>query len=275
MSRQAEAEAASPREYVLFSRREEVDNLLLEQYIAAMDRALIGSIPDSNRRDLLDETRAHLEQSIRMGVERGRSLLESTQSALERYGSAQSNADDYIASWFEGQSRTPMTRRFGRANLISYGIFQLLVVVYYLILQINVFLPGESVYRIPFSPAEVRNVWPNPLPFPDFSVRFFILIGYPLLAPILGGWLVGRLTPVRAASAVYRGLTPLILISFVMGALLLPMTEGLLFALLQVAFWLPAGCLTAHLSSKSARSWRCKAHDASADSLEHSHSTEK
>lgn len=262
-------------EYHLFPSESGSENLLVEQYIAAMDRALTGSIPDSTRRDLLDETRTHLDQAIRTGKERGLDTLESTQAAIDRYGPAQENALDYLQSWFQNESRTPLTRRFGRSNLISYGIFQMLVVIYYLILQINVFLPGESIYQIPFSPAEVRNVWPDPLPFPDFSVRFFILIGYPLLAPILGGLIVGRMVPSKAAAAVYRGLMPLILISFVMGALLLPMTEGLLFALLQVAFWLPVGCLTAHLSSKLARSWRCRAHVASANSLKHSHSLEK
>lgn len=262
-------------EYRLFTGTPVPENLLLEQYIAAMDRVLQGSVPDSTRRDLLDETQAHLEHAVRTGLERGKSLLESTQSAIDRYGPAKENALDYMASWFQSESRTPMTRKVGRANLISYGIFQMLVVIYYLILQIHVFLPGESMYRIPFSPAQVRDVWPNPLPFPDFSARFFILIGYPLLAPLLGGLIIGCLIPAKAASAVYRGLMPLILISFVMGALLLPMTEGLLFALLQVAFWLPVGCLTAHFSSNLARSWRCRAHVASAISLEHSHSLEK
>lgn len=275
MSQPASAEVGEQKEYILFASSPPSENLLLEQYIAAMDRALTSSIPDSSRCDLLDETRAHLEQSVRTGVERGNSLLQSTQAAIERYGSAASNAAEYIESWFEGQGRTPMSRRFGRANLISYGIFQMLEVIYFLILQVNVFLPGESVYQIPFSPAEVRTVWPTPLPFPDLSLRFFVLIGYPLIAPILGGWLVGRILPVKAAAAVYRGLVPLILISFVMGALLLPMTEGLLFALLQVAFWLPVGCFTAHLSSQIARKSRCRAHDASAKSLKHSYFMEK
>lgn len=267
--------ARHAEEFVLFSTETSSNNLLLEQYIAAMDRALLGSIPDSNRRDLLDETRNHLEHSVRTGVERGKTLLDSTQDAIDRYGSARSNADDYLSSWFDGQVHTPLTKQFGRTNLISFGIFQLLEVAYFLILQLHVFLPGDGIYRIPFSPAEVRAVWPSPLPFPDMSAHFFVLIGYPLIAPIIGGWLVGRLVPAKAGAAVYRGLVPLILISFVMGALLLPMTEGLLFALLQVAFWLPVGCFTAHLSSNLARSSRFRAHNASANSSEHSYFMEK
>lgn len=275
MSPQAELQNRQAKKYILFSEEGASGNLLLEQYIAGLDRALTGSIPDSYRRDLLEETQTHLEQAVRAGVERGQSLLDSTQSAIDRYGSAASNARDYIESWFQGEPRSPMTKRFGRANLISYGIFQMIEVIYFLVLQLNVFMPNESIYRIPFSPAEVRSVWPSPLPFPDMSVEFLILVGYPLLAPLVGGWLVGRLVPVRAAAAVYRGLVPLILISFVMGALLLPMTEGLLFALFQLAFWLPVGCFTAYLSSFLARRSRCRAHDASANSLKHSHFTEK
>lgn len=251
------------------------ENLLLEQYLQDLEKGLGGVIASDAADSFLAETRAHLEQAIRSHRESGLSLLESTQRALDRYGSAKANADDYVASWFQYKAQTPMTKRLGRANLISFGLFQMAEVIYFLILQIDVFLPGESVYRIPFSPAQVRSVWPEPLPFPDISLRFFVLVGYPLIAPLAAGWLVGRMIPVRAAGAVYRGLMPLILVSFVMGALLLPMTEGLLFALFQVAFWLPVGCFTAHISSLSTRSRNCKVHDRASDSLRHSYLTEK
>jgi hypothetical protein len=250
-------------------------NLLLEQYLQDLEKSLGGVLETDEAESFLTETRVHLEQAIRTHREKGLSLLESTQRALERFGPAKTNGDDYVASWFQYKAQTPMTKRLGRANLVSFGMFQLAEVIYFLILQIEVFLPGESVYRIPFSPAQVRSVWPEPLPFPDTSFRFLVLIGYPVLAPLVAGWLVGRMVPVRAAAAVYRGLTPLILISFVMGALLLPMTEGLLFALFQVAFWLPVGCFTAHVSSNLARSRNCKAPDQASDSLRHSYLTEK
>lgn len=253
----------------------DAENLLLENYLHDLERAVSPIVDREERISFVAEARVHLEQSIRTERERGRAHLESTQIALAKYGSAGENADAFSASAFEYQGRTTLTKRFGRANLIAYGLMQMAEVLFFLVLQLDIFLPAESLYRIHFSPAQVRGVWPEPLPFPDMSLRFFVLIGYPLLAPIVCGWLIGRLVPVRAAHAVYRGLTPLILISFVMGALLLPVTEGLLFALFQVAFWLPVGCLTAHFSSKLARWWNCKAHDRASESLRHSYLTEK
>lgn len=232
-----------------------LSNAPLESYLEEVASILRGSIPYEERESFLEETRAHLEQAIRDGLNRGETCEEATRNAVRRFGTARLNAEDFVQSWFQYRARTPMSRRLGRANLIAYGFFQIAVVLYYLVLQVNVFLPSEAMYRIPWrmSPLQIREIWPEPLPFPDFTPAFFITIGWPILAPVVAGWLVGRLVPVRAAAAVYRGLTPLIIISFVMGALLLPMTEGLLFALFQVAFWLPAGCLAAHISSHLSR----------------------
>lgn len=230
-------------------------NAPLDAYLAEIASVLGDSIPREERESFIEETRTHLEQAIRDGVSRGETLAEATQDAIYRFGKARLNAEDFVQSWFQYRARTPMSRRLGRANLIAYGFFQIAVVLYYLVLQLNVFLPSEAMYRIPWrmSPLQIREVWPEPLPFPDFTPAFFVTIGWPILAPIVAGWLVGRLVPVRAAAAVYRGLTPLIIVSFVMGALLLPMTQGLLFALFQVVFWLPAGCLSAHLASHMVR----------------------
>lgn len=250
-------------------------NLLLDQYIQDLGKVLEGAVPADESKSFLSETRSHLEQAILSHLEKGLTWLESTQRALDRFGPAKTNGEDYAASWFQYKAQTPMTKKLGRANLISFGLFQMAEVLYFLLLQMEVFLPGEGMYRIPFSPAQVRSVWPEPLPFPEYSPRFFLLIGYPILAPVVAGWVVGRMVPIRAAAAVYRGLTPLILISFVMGALLLPMTEGLLFALFQVAFWLPVGCLTAYVSSNRARSRNCRTLDQASNSLRHSYLTEK
>lgn len=233
-------------------------NALLERYLVQLERPLLRFVPDDERLSYVEETRIHLEQAIRDQISHGESTTSATQLAINRFGSAKLNSEEFLESWFEYRARTPMSRKFGHANLIAYGLFQAVVVAYYLILQIDVFLPGEATYRIPWrlSPHQVRQVWPEPLPFPDFTLKFFLTIGWPIVAPVLAGWLVGRMVPVRASAAVYRGITPLIILSFVMGALLLPMTEGLLFALFQVAFWLPVGCFTAFVSSNLSRGWR-------------------
>lgn len=234
----------------------EEENLLLNAYLLEIEERIQGLVPDEEAESFLAEVRVHLVQAIRGRVEKGQSRLLATRAALEKFGPAVTTADDFMKSWFESEVRTPLTKRFGRANLAAYGAFQIAEVVCLLIFQLNVFAPSEASYHIPFSPAQVRSVWPEPLPFPDFSPHFFITIGTPVLMPILAGWLVGKWVPVRAAAACYHGMIPLILCSFVLGALMLPVTETLLFALFQIAFWLPVGCLTAHVSSHSSRGWR-------------------
>ncbi|MGV3619074.1 MAG: hypothetical protein ACO1SV_27420 [Fimbriimonas sp.] len=229
------------------------ENLLLNAYLLEMEERIGDIAPIEESDSFLDEVRVHLHQAIRRRVERGETRLHATRAALDKFGPARTNADDFLASWYENELRTPLGKRFGRANLAAYGAFQIAEVVCVLILQLNVFLPNEASYRIPFSPAQVRSVWPEPLPFPDLSLRFLTLMATPILLPIVAGWLVGRWVPVRAAAACYHGMIPLILCSFVLGALMLPTTETLLFALFQIAFWLPVGCLTAHVSSNLSR----------------------
>lgn len=232
------------------------ENLLLNSYLFEMEERIGGKVPAEEAESFLSEVRVHLVQAIRTRIEGGQSRLQATRSALEKFGPATANADDFLASWFENDLRTPLSRRFGRANLAAYGAFQIAEVICIFIFQVNVFAPSETGYHIPFSPAQIRTAWPEPLPFPDYSPRFVVLMATPILLPILAGWLVGKWVPVRAAAACYHGMIPLILCSFVLGALMLPMTETLLFALFQIAFWLPVGCLTAHVSSNSSRGWR-------------------
>jgi hypothetical protein len=227
----------------------------LDAYLDRLDDPLRGVVSPQERSSFLEQTRGHLEQAIAEHMEQGHSKLLATQSVLEKYGDPAQNAEEYLESWFQYRMRTPLSRRFGRGNLVAYGVFQAAAVVYYLILQVDVFLPAEAMYRIPWrlTPLQVREVWPEPLPFPDLSVRFFLTIGWPVIAPIVSGVIVGLMVPARAYAAVYRGLMPLILLSFVMGALLLPMTQGILFALFQVVFWLPMGCLSAWSASRLSR----------------------
>jgi hypothetical protein len=236
--------------------RLEEENLLLNSYLLEMEERIGDSVPSEEAESFLAEVRVHLAQAIRTRVEKGESRLLATRAALDKFGSARTNADDFRSSWFENDVRTPLTRRFGRANIAAYGAFQMAEVLCLFIFQVNVFAPNETGYHIPFSPAQVRASWPEPLPFPDFSTHFFVTIGTPIILPLLAGWVVGRWVPVRAAAACYHGMIPLILCSFVLGALMLPVTETLLFALFQIAFWLPVGCLTAHVSSHSSRGWR-------------------
>src|SRR5262249_29218099 len=146
---------------------------------------------------------------------------------------------------------------FGRAQSLALAIFGCATLAQMLLLQLRIYLPsGEPLIQL--SPAQVRDFIPKPLPYPEMTPMFFITVGFSVLAPILLGWVVGKQIPVRAASAVYWGFSPFIFGSFLMGCVFLPNTEGLLFAIWQLVFWLPVGCLMAHLSSKVARRSRAK-----------------
>jgi hypothetical protein len=245
--------------------RSNTQNPELQKYLSELARRVWGTVPAADRDSFLDEARNHLEQAVRYFQEKGESSSEATRLAIARYGSAKEIAEEFMASWFQYQSPTPLSKHFGRANLVAYGWFQILEVFFFVILQLNVYLPSESAYHVPFganmAPAKIRSVWPAPLPFPDLDPRFFMVVALPVLAPIIAGLIVGRMVPTKAAVAVYRGLTPLILFSFLIGALLLPVTDGILFAMLQLVYWLPVGCLSAHVTSTWLRSRRNRAYD--------------
>jgi hypothetical protein len=62
--------------------------------------------------------------------------------------------------------------------------------------------------------------------------------------------------PVRPHASVYRVLMPLVVASYLIGILLLPVTDGIVFAVVQTVYWLPAGCGTAYLVSQASRRLR-------------------
>ena len=54
----------------------------------------------------------------------------------------------------------------------------------------------------------------------------------------------------------------LIVASYAIGVSLLPVTDGLVFAIFQTVYWLPVGCGTAYLSSMTARRRRSRLADS-------------
>lgn len=224
-------------------------NPMLEDYLEHLIAPLVGLVPYEQRFALRLETQEHLEVRVSQLERDGLGVEEATREAIRRYGSAHQVAERFLTAWFENELTSPLTRRIGRANGIAFSRFVLAHLGYVVLLQALVFLPSGAAYALPMSPAEMRRIVPEPLPLPDQPWAMALIYAYPVLAPMVAGWLTGLAVPVGSARAVYNAVLPLSLYSFVVGALMVPMTAGLLFGLFQVVFWLPVGALAACLGS--------------------------
>ncbi len=243
-------------------------NPAINRFVDLLVTPLAGLIEEEERAQLRAETLLHLEALIERYQRQGMDENAATRKALKEYGDADEGAETYLDQWFNGRQPSWLLQKVGHGNLVAFAWFALPQVLYVLLVHLRVYLPSPA-YAIPLRPADVRAVWPEPLPYPEGSWSFAVAIGFPLLAPIIVGTICGWAIPVGAARSVYHALMPLILYSFVMGALFLPNTEGLLYALFQVVFWLPVGCLCAHLSSKLARKLRLRAYARERERLLH------
>lgn len=229
---------------------------VLEDYIDRLRAPLVGIVPLERRQRFVSEVAGHLEALTEDFLAEGLAPSAAAKRAVDEHGNPGKLAEDFLTTWFERDARGPLEKRFGRANCTAFGAFVVVQAVYLFLLQIRIFEPNGVYYRLPLSPGQIRQIWPSPLPYPENSPWFLVLLGYPILAPFLAGIWVGRRVPVRAAKSVYHALVPLILCSFTVGVCLLPVTEGILFALFQLLFWLPIGALCAHISSVLARAVR-------------------
>ncbi len=229
---------------------------ILSDYLDRLTAPMVGVIPWDRRERFRYETLSHLEALVDDQIEEGVDPTLAAYEAIHSYGKPARIANDIINTCYEKAARGPIEKRFGRGNSCAFSAFVLLQGLYVTLLQLRVFLPQMNYYQLPLTPAQVRTYWPEPLPYPDGSPSFFLLVALPLVIPFVGGWITGFNVPVRAGAAVYHALLPLILGSFAIGALLLPMTEGILFALFQLVFWLPVGCACAHVTSMFVRQAR-------------------
>jgi hypothetical protein len=229
---------------------------LVDDYLDRLCAPLVGTVPLERRQRFAGEVAGHLDALTEDYRTEGVTDGDAVRRAIREHGEPGPLAEDFLATWFQKGAKGPIERRFGRANCTAFGAFVVAQAIYLLILQVRVFEPNGAYYRLPFSPGQIRQIWPSPLPYPEASPWFAFLIGYPFLAPLIAGWWTGQRVPVRAGLATYHALVPLIFCSFAVGACLLPVTEGVLFALVQLFLWLPAGALTAHVVSMLSRSSR-------------------
>jgi len=230
---------------------------LVRPYLQALTDELKGRVPSDVGDALVGESAGWLEHQAYDYVLQGADLKTAVDQAIARHGMPRALALTMSEQWFESRVDSPIQRKLGRANTIAGAVFGMGNLLAIVLLQAASLFPSDRA-RLPFSPAVVRSVLPDYLPFPELTWQF----GAPLFAifflPLALGAIVGGQVPVRASAAVYRVMCPVMLSAFLLGCLLLPNTAGLLFALIQTVFWLPMGCLVAHITSTLARRKRAK-----------------
>lgn len=228
-------------------------NPRIEDYLDRLTAPLVGVVPSEDRLRLRTEAAAHLERQAERAVLSGGDEIEATERAIEAYGPAAVVAREYLETWFENGVNGPLYARFGRANLVAFTRFAIAHTLFGLLLQVRVFLPSEAAYSLPISPAEARRFLPAPLPVPEDPAFGLLSTAYLLFAPLVAGWLTGLAIPVNASRSAAHAMLPIVAFSFCAGSLVLPMTEGIAFAFIQVVYWLPAGMFAAHLGRAHAR----------------------
>jgi len=155
-------------------------------------------------------------------------------AALREHGEPWQIGESFADTWLRGASPGPLGRFAGGGTLYGFAWFGLVSVPVLLLVQ---------VYTLLFNDSDGRRLLSS-------------LMLLSVLAPFVAGALTGVTAPWRAVRATCDALAPLILVSLGSGLLMLPYTEGFYFALFQLLFWLPTGCLSASTAAALALSYR-------------------
>ncbi|RYG48780.1 hypothetical protein EON79_03455 [bacterium] len=221
----------------------------LDRYLVELRVYLEGIVPADDIERFLEETADHILSVTDEGV--------PEEQAVAQFGGPRRVADQVIEAWYTRPSRMgALERKIGPANTRVLVLFGASYLAYWAVLQTRLFLPATAAIRLPWSPAEMRRFFPEPLPFPDLSIGFLLLVGVPILCPPILGWIVGKIVPLRPHAHVYGVLTPLILFSYTVGVALLPFTDGLVFSVIQLVYGLPVASGAAYLANRLGRSRR-------------------
>jgi len=228
----------------------------IDRYLELFGAQLLGVVPFNQRYRLRNEAAFHLERLRDDLIAEGHDRREAVRRAIVAYGPAEQLAEQYIKSWFEKSAGGVLAKRLGKGNAIAFVAFALAELICVGLFYGRIFVPVESVFRYTVDPTVFPASTLNAVPIPDSSLFFAVLATVVLVAPILAGAWVGAKVPIHPMRAVYHGLLPCILYSFVSGVLVLPSRELLLFALVQLVYWLPVSLAVAHFARLHVRALR-------------------
>jgi hypothetical protein len=227
---------------------------IIADYLDHLCAPLVGVVPYIERSRLREETGYHLERLAGTYILEGESPIEATRRAVAKYGESNEVSQLFLETWFVHQPQGRLARRFGLANIRALTFFGAATLLTTTLVQMRVYWPNPQPLTFGLSVAQMRHLIPEPLPLPDGNPVSVGLAIIAIIAPVVAGWLTGASVPVRPARTVYNVQTLLTLYTFVLGAQMLPMREGVLLGVFQLFFWLPVGCLTAHIAA--ALTWR-------------------
>lgn len=226
---------------------------LIEDYLDHICAPFVGIVPFDERSRFREEAAFHIDRLQQSYQAEGMPAEEATRRAIRTYGEPGQVSDRYLESFYENRVQSALFKRIGSGNFIAFCIFGVAQILYTALLQVHVFLPSGEAYRLPVSPAEARQLLPEPFPIPQSWGDFALLYGLPIVAPILAGFFVGYQVPAGASRSVFQAMMPIVIYSFVVGSFMLPITTGLLFGLFQAVFWIPVGCLAASVGTTYAQ----------------------
>jgi hypothetical protein len=209
------------------------DALLLERvedYLDHFCAPLIGLVPYRERTAWREEVRLHLDALIEE-YSQDQAPEEATQAALREFGEPWQMGQAFVDEWSRSTPRSRMARLVGTTTLRAFACFGLATMLNQLAIEACLLL---RVYE---------------------ALQSYLLLAA-VMSPIIAGWATSIGTSGQTGRAVGTVMLALSLESLAVGLLLLPQTEGLSFALFQVLFWLPVGCLCATLTAGLMKSHR-------------------
>ena len=205
---------------------------LVEDFLDHFCAPLVGVVPFRERLALRHEIGAHVDALIAEYTFQGKAPIEATASALREMGEPWASGQAWLAQWSVGRQASPASSRLARAALARpFAFFGLATMLNLLVLEAYALTPGGGAL----------------LP---------LVVLFAALFPVVAGVCTGWTLPGNPARGTLGALLLLILDSLATGALLLPQTDGLRFAAVQLVWWLPVGLASAHLSAALARSHR-------------------
>ena len=198
--------------------------LLLEDYLDHYCAPLIGVVAYRERQTLREEIREHLYALVAEYEFQGLGTPEAVYATLREMGEPWIAGSEWLVEWNVGRQ----TKIFSSHLSCPFAFFGIATMLNLLLLEQYVLtLDGH------------------------FLLNWVILSI--VLSPVIAGICTGWVQAAHLGRNILYTMLILAGISFVTGLLLLPKTDGIGFAALQLVLWLPAGIGSAHLTAYQVR----------------------
>lgn len=222
---------------------------MIEDYLDHICAPLLGIVPYPERARLREETGFHIEQRANDYRLQGMEEREAVLRAIQMVGNSEKVGQTFLETWFKHQPQGRLGRYIGLANAYAFVPFMVATLAVTWLLMLRVFLlPDPKIITFGLSYAQIRHVIPEPIPLPETNWESLLLYGISIFAPIAAGWWTGVRVPYGAARAVYQVMLPLVIYTFLLSAVVMPRQEGVGLALVEMFYWIPVGCATAHVA---------------------------